>query len=531
MMVPIMRRRFTAVLISLVVFSCQWLLAAPAHAAMDVAKQVLIGADYSNKDLRGATFNLSNLREANLSGSDLRGASLYGAKLQDADLTKAQLQKANLEQANLAGATLVDANLACATLPSADLTKADLNGVIERMPKHKPPRPPATSAKGAWRASAVATAVGKAIFTQLAQSDDDDDDDADGAESESDSEGDAAETPTPWQEQVETAVKQAVEGLVAVAKPTLALVETMIKELASLFDALSKGIPLVLVRLVQDHPAHKLEIAVAQHLRTLLHQALVDPFFDNGLPGMVQALAKQLQEVMRWVNGEAAELDLSSMVAALLIDLQSAHHAIVDGQQRLLGDLLKTAGGVDAADGAAAAEAERAAKEGGAPLLQRRVVLIGLFAHPELNEKSGVVAAWDGERQRYLVLLDGTSEKLALNPGNLKDMGPAPASDAARAAKALAPPQAAPAERPGGGDASGNEKRGPGATPALDEGLRSFAAEVLSGLMESQIKQLTDRQQAPSRLKMAAERRVEAFATDAAAPIADSLANLSLIHI
>ena len=36
---------------------------------MDVAKQVLIGADYSDKDLRGATFNLSNLREANLSGS------------------------------------------------------------------------------------------------------------------------------------------------------------------------------------------------------------------------------------------------------------------------------------------------------------------------------------------------------------------------------------------------------------------------------------------------------------------------------
>ena len=86
-MVPIMGRRFTAVLISLVVFTCQWLMPAPAHAAMDVAKQVLIGADYSNKDLRGATFNLSNLREANLSGSDLRGASLYGAKLQDADLS------------------------------------------------------------------------------------------------------------------------------------------------------------------------------------------------------------------------------------------------------------------------------------------------------------------------------------------------------------------------------------------------------------------------------------------------------------
>ena len=52
-MVPIMGKRFTAVLISLVAFTCQWLMPAPAHAAMDVAKQVLIGADYSNKDLRG----------------------------------------------------------------------------------------------------------------------------------------------------------------------------------------------------------------------------------------------------------------------------------------------------------------------------------------------------------------------------------------------------------------------------------------------------------------------------------------------
>jgi len=96
-MVPIMGRRFTAVLISLVVFTCQWLMPAPAHAAMDVAKQVLIGADYSNKDLRGATFNLSNLREANLSGSDLRGASLYGAKLQDADLSGTDLREATLD--------------------------------------------------------------------------------------------------------------------------------------------------------------------------------------------------------------------------------------------------------------------------------------------------------------------------------------------------------------------------------------------------------------------------------------------------
>ena len=83
----------------------------PASAAMDVAKQVLIGADYSNRDLRGATFNLSNLREANLSGSDLRGASLYGAKLQDADLSGSDLREATLDSAVLTGTDLSDAVL------------------------------------------------------------------------------------------------------------------------------------------------------------------------------------------------------------------------------------------------------------------------------------------------------------------------------------------------------------------------------------------------------------------------------------
>ena len=59
----------------------------PVAAAMDYAKQVLIGADFHGADLRGVTFNLTNLRDADLSGADLRGASLFGAKLQDADLS------------------------------------------------------------------------------------------------------------------------------------------------------------------------------------------------------------------------------------------------------------------------------------------------------------------------------------------------------------------------------------------------------------------------------------------------------------
>ena len=94
-----MRRRFATALVSLLVLISQWVAVAPAHAAIDVAKQVLIGADYADKDLRGATFNLSNLREADMSGSDLRGASLYGAKLQDADLSGTDLREATLDSA------------------------------------------------------------------------------------------------------------------------------------------------------------------------------------------------------------------------------------------------------------------------------------------------------------------------------------------------------------------------------------------------------------------------------------------------
>ena len=55
-MLPALRR-----LASVLLATCLSLaLAHPASAAMDVAKQVLIGADYSGQDLRGATFSLSN---------------------------------------------------------------------------------------------------------------------------------------------------------------------------------------------------------------------------------------------------------------------------------------------------------------------------------------------------------------------------------------------------------------------------------------------------------------------------------------
>jgi uncharacterized protein YjbI with pentapeptide repeats len=83
----------------------------PALAAMDYAKQVLIGADFQGADLREVTFSLTNLREANLSGADLRGASLFGAKLQDADLHDADLRGATLDSAVFDGTDLRQARL------------------------------------------------------------------------------------------------------------------------------------------------------------------------------------------------------------------------------------------------------------------------------------------------------------------------------------------------------------------------------------------------------------------------------------
>ncbi len=105
-------RRFLSVLLGLLL--CGSLLLVPprpAAAAMDYAKQVLIGADFHGADLRGVTFNLTNLRDADLSGADLRGASLFGAKLQDADLSGADLRGATLDSAVFEGTDLHDARL------------------------------------------------------------------------------------------------------------------------------------------------------------------------------------------------------------------------------------------------------------------------------------------------------------------------------------------------------------------------------------------------------------------------------------
>ena len=98
-------------LLALAAVMVLWWSPQAADAAMDVAKQVLIGADFSGQDLRGGTFNLTNLRDADLSGSDLQGASLYGAKLQDADMSNTNLREATLDSAVFEGTNLTNAVL------------------------------------------------------------------------------------------------------------------------------------------------------------------------------------------------------------------------------------------------------------------------------------------------------------------------------------------------------------------------------------------------------------------------------------
>ena len=133
--------RPAAAALALLLSVCTLVMAPPAaQAAMDYAKQVLIGADFSGREMQGVTFNLTNLREADLSGSDLQGASLFGAKLQDADLSDTNLRDATLDSAVLDGTNLSNAVLEDAfafntrfinvTISGADFTNVPLRGDV-----------------------------------------------------------------------------------------------------------------------------------------------------------------------------------------------------------------------------------------------------------------------------------------------------------------------------------------------------------------------------------------------------------------
>ena len=61
------------------------------------------------------------------------------------------------------------------------------------------------------------------------------------------------------------------------------------------------------------------------------------------------------------------------------------------------------------------------------------MVAHGLVARADLNEKTGVVTAWDGAKQRYTVFFDEISQPLAIKAANLTDVGPPPAGGASAA--------------------------------------------------------------------------------------------------
>ncbi len=110
--IPSARRvRFWCAGVISLLIAAALLLPPAALAAMDYAKQVLIGADFHDTDLQNVTFNLTNLRDADFHGSDLRGASLFGAKLQDANLSGTDLRGATLDSAVLQGTDLRNARL------------------------------------------------------------------------------------------------------------------------------------------------------------------------------------------------------------------------------------------------------------------------------------------------------------------------------------------------------------------------------------------------------------------------------------
>jgi hypothetical protein len=56
-----------------------------------------------------------------------------------------------------------------------------------------------------------------------------------------------------------------------------------------------------------------------------------------------------------------------------------------------------------------------------APLVGKQVLVHGLVAKPELNNRTGTAAGWDSERGRYAVRLqDGST--VALKPANLRKL-------------------------------------------------------------------------------------------------------------
>jgi uncharacterized protein YjbI with pentapeptide repeats len=108
--------------------SAPWAIA-PAYAGdYEFTKEILIGADFSNRDLTDASFTKANLRSSNFSQANLQGVSFYGANLEAADLEGANLSGATLDQARMTDANLRNAILEGAYAFNTLFGRAEIEG-------------------------------------------------------------------------------------------------------------------------------------------------------------------------------------------------------------------------------------------------------------------------------------------------------------------------------------------------------------------------------------------------------------------
>lgn len=140
-----LNKRISKILLSLWLWAAICLtafggIASPA-LAMDYNQEVLIGADFSDRDLTDSSFTKTNLRESNFSnaylvGVSLFGANLLGANLEGANLSYATLDTARLSNANLTNAILEGAYAFNARFDGAIVDGADFTDVLMRRDQH-----------------------------------------------------------------------------------------------------------------------------------------------------------------------------------------------------------------------------------------------------------------------------------------------------------------------------------------------------------------------------------------------------------
>jgi uncharacterized protein YjbI with pentapeptide repeats len=93
--------------------------------ALEYNKEILVEADFSERDLTDSSFTKANLRQSNFSHANLQGVSFFAANLESANLEGSDLRNATLDSARL-----VRANLTNALLEGAFAANARFDGAI-----------------------------------------------------------------------------------------------------------------------------------------------------------------------------------------------------------------------------------------------------------------------------------------------------------------------------------------------------------------------------------------------------------------